>query len=271
MTAPCELHLYHNSKQHSDKVAKKILKYAKALEQKYNYFNPSSYLSSINARTTDILDTQTKELLKRAKSYYLATNCIFDITTATIKDIYKLDNIKKFDQEKARLSQFVGCENFEIKRDKIIFSNSFTKIDLGGMVKEYAVDKAVQIIKKYNIGSALVNFGGDIYAVGKNPNNTKFKIGIKNPLNKKQNLLFVEIEDEALTTSASYERNYTIENQNFSHIISKKHKTGEILSATVVSKNCVASGVYSTSLMIDSNMSIPYKKILIDKNLNIKA
>lgn len=129
MTTPCELHIYHNSKQFSDKVAKNILQSAKVLEKKYNYFDANSYLSKINDRTTDILDTETKELLKRAKSYYETTSGIFDITTATIKDIYKLDNIKKFDIEKARLLQFVGCENFEIKRDKIQFSNPCTKID----------------------------------------------------------------------------------------------------------------------------------------------
>lgn len=82
-------------------------------------------------------------------------------------------------------------------------------------------------------------------------------------------MTFIQIEDEALTTSASYERNHTIQNQNFSHIISKNDKKSEILSATVISKNCVASGVYSTSLMIDNDMSIPYQKILIDKNLQI--
>jgi thiamine biosynthesis lipoprotein len=269
MTTPCELHLYHNSKPFSDKVAKKILKDTKALELKYNYFAPNSYLSKINNRTTDVLDIETKELLKRAKSYYKATNSIFDITTATIKDIYKLHNIKELEQEKARLLAFVGCENFEIKRDKILFSNPWTKIDFGGIVKEYAVDKAVQIIKKHKIKSALVNFGGDIYAVGKNPNNKKFQIGIKNPLKKETNLMFVQIEDEALTTSASYERNYEIQNQNFSHIISKSDKKSEILSATVISQNCVNSGVYSTSLMINNNMSIPYQKILIHKNLSI--
>ncbi len=269
MTTPCELQLFHNNKQFCNDVAKKVLKEAKRLELKYNYFDKNSYLSKINARVANVLDLETKELLKKSKRYYISTDYIFDITLATIKDIYLSNNIKKFSQEKDRLLKYVGCENFEIKKNKIYFSNVFTKIDFGGVVKEYAVDKVVKIIKKHKIKSALINFGGDIFAIGKKENGDKFKIGIKNPFEKKQNLTYVEIMDEALTTSASYERSYVIQDNNFSHIISKENTKSNILSATVVSNSCLNSGVYSTSLMINDLLDVPYKRILVHKDLSI--
>lgn len=269
MTTPCELQLYTPKKDLATSCAKEILHELKRLEAKYNYFDKNSYLSSLNERKSNILDFETKSLLQRAKQYYKKTNGVFDITVATIKELYKLTSLEELAKQKEKLLPYVGCERFLIKKDKLYFDNEFTKIDLGGFVKEFAVDRAVSIVKKYKIKSALINFGGDIYALGLKPNNEKFKIGIKNPLKKEENLFFIELCNQALTTSASYERNYSIEDKNYSHIISKENKEEEILSSSVVSNSCVECGVYSTSLMIDKSLKTSNKTYLINKDLEV--
>jgi len=247
-TSPCEIQLYGDDKTISDNCAKDILHEAKRLEKKYNYFDSNSLLSDINNRKINTLDTETKSLITRAKQYYKKTNKVFDITLVTIKHDKKL-----FD--------FVGCEHFEIKRNKIYFDNDFTKIDLGGFVKEHSVDRAVTIANKYKIKSALINFGGDIYAIGYKPDGTKYSIGITNPKHQNKILFRIDIKDEALTTSALYER--------AGHIISKNIMQKKILSSTVVSNNCVQSGVYSTSLMCDDTIDTKNKKYLINESLEI--
>ena len=269
-TTPCEVQIYCADKNLADSCAKDILKEAKRLELKYNYFNPNSYLSKLNKRILNLLDSETKNLLVSAKNYYKSTNGAFDITMATIKDIYKKANsLNDIEEEKNTLMPYVGCEHFNIKKNKLYFDNDFTKIDLGGMVKEYSVDRAVSIIKKYKIKSALVNFGGDIFAVGKKPNGETFSVGVTNPKEKTKTLFSIEIENQALTTSASYERNIIIESKEFSHILSKDDKQKDILSATIVSDSCLKSGVYTTALMVDNNLSIKEIKYLIDKNLEV--
>ncbi len=262
MTSPCEVILFSDNKAKADKVAKAILNEAKRLEKKYNYYDSNSFLSLINSRQENSLDSESKSLLQRAKQYYKQTEGIFDITVATIKDLYTTQKtMNELEKQKATLLPYVGCEHFEIKKDKIYFDNEFTKIDLGGFVKEYAVDRAVSIVKKNKIKSALINFGGDIYAVGKKPNGEKFKVGIKDPKNPTQHAEFVEIENQALTTSASYERNYQIEDHSYSHIISKESHNNAPLSVTVISNFCIESGVYSTSLMI--NISLKTQNMVI--------
>ena len=247
-TSPCEVQLYCDDKHQSDNCAKDILKESKKLEKKYNYFDSDSYLFQLNDRKTNILDTETKSVLSRAKQYYKKTNKIFDITIITSKN-------------NSELSKFVGCEHFEIKKDKLYFNNDFTKIDLGGFIKEYSVDKAVSIIKKYKIKSALINFGGDLFAIGKKPNKEKFTIAIKNPQDTNQNLFTISIENEALTTSALYER--------IGHIRASDTMQENIISSTVISSNCVESGVYSTSLMCDDTINTKNKKYLINQKLEI--
>ncbi len=270
MTTPCQVQLYCDKKEVSDMCAKEILHECKRLESKYNYFDSNSFLSLLNKREVNILDQETKTLLSRAKQYYKKTDGIFDITMATIKEIYtNTVTIEELKKKKEKLLKYVGCEHFDIKRDKLYFDNDFTKIDLGGFVKEYSVDRAVNIIKKHKVKSALVNFGGDIFAVGKKPDGTKYKIGITNPKSKDEKLFNVSIENQALTTSASYERYEQIEDVNFSHILSKDEIKSDIVSATIVSNNCVESGVYSTSLMCDSSLKTIHQKHLINDKLEV--
>lgn len=265
MTSPCEVILFSPTKSKADETAKAILNEAKRLEKKYNYYDPTSYLSSINSRQNSKLDMESKSLFQRAKLYYKATNGIFDITVATLKDLYTThQTTKELEAQKSALLSYVGCEHFAIKKDKLYFDNIFTKIDLGGFVKEYAVDRAVAIVKKNKIKSALINFGGDIYAFNKKPNGEKFKVGIKDPKDQTKHVKFFEIENQALTTSASYERNYQIEDHSYSHIISKEDSNNIPLSATVISNSCVESGVYSTSLMIDKSLKAPNIVIFLD-------
>jgi thiamine biosynthesis lipoprotein len=264
MSTSCEVTLYADKKIKADSVARAILNETKRLEKKYNYYNKDSLLNQINTRATKELDNETKSLLNRAKDYYKQTDGIFDITVATIKNLYtQTTTIKELDAQKKTLSEFVGCEHFEIKKNKILFDNEFTTIDLGGFVKEYAVDRAVNVVKKNKISSALINYGGDIYALGVKPDGKKFKVGIKNPQNPKEKQLEVELQDEALTTSASYERNYKIQDKTYSHILSKAKNASISASISVISAKCVESGVYSTSMMINPNIKTKNRVIVL--------
>jgi len=255
MSTPCELILYSLKKEQAEYAAQAVLAEVKRLENKYNYYSKTSFLSSINSRECSELDQESKTLLSRAKQYYKLTDGVFDITIATIKELYSNESDpKKLEEKKSDLMQYVGCEHFNIKRQKIVFDNAFTKIDLGGFVKEYAVDRAVSILKKRKILSALVNFGGDIYALGSKPDGTHFQIGIKDPKNREKFVTEVTLLNQSLTTSASYERNFQVGKKTYSHIISKVEITNKPLSVSVIANSCIESGVYSTSLMINKEI-----------------
>ena len=269
MTSPCEVHLYCSDESKSRAVAKEILMVAKGLEKKYNFYNPDSYLSLLNQRTENKLDRESRDLLSKVKLFYTKTEKIFDVTMGTLTASRKLPTLDAIEKEKERLTPFLGTHHFQIKRDKLIFDNPYTLIDLGGVVKEYAVDQAIKIVKKAKIESALINFGGDIYALGLKPNGRAFSIGIKNPLNPKEYISSIEISNEALTTSASYERTHIRETKEFSHIISSLPLQEEILSATVIASSTLEAGIFSTSFMINFKLQNRLKKILINKNLKI--
>ena len=269
MTSPCSLSIYCHDEEKSRMVAKKILVMAKGLEKKYNFYNENSYLSALNQRKIDTLDAQTKDLLVRAKLFYSKTEGVFDVSMGTLVKSRKLSSVEAVEAEIERLSPFVGVEHFKIKKNRLFFDNPHTLIDLGGFVKEFAVDQAVKILKKEKIQSALVNFGGDIYALGLKPDGKAFSVGIKNPLASSEYIAQAFISNQALTTSASYERNHQVEGKSYSHIISKDDLQEKILSATVISSSVLESGVFSTSLMINPKITTPLKTILINNSLEV--
>ena len=171
--------------------------------------------------------------------------------------------LQVLEERKNKLLPYVGCEHYAIKRNRISFDNPYTQIDLGGLVKEYAVDQSIKIIKRAKIPSALVSFGGDIFALGTKPNGDPFEVGISNPDNPSAIITQEEIHNQALTTSASYERSYTIEDQTFSHIFAKKiTPDNSPKSVTVISPSCVESGVYSTALMVNPALTHSYRTII---------
>ena len=271
MTSPCEVHIYHHDATKSRAIASQILEMAKGLEQRYNFYNPNSLLSAINQRRESRLDWQTKELLQRAKLFYTQTEGIFDVTMGTLVATRQQTSRAKVEEAHAQLLPFVGVDHFRIKRDTIHFDNPHTLIDLGGFVKEFAVDMAVKILKKAKVTSALINFGGDIYALGSKPDDRPFSIGIKNPLDPSRYITHLPLQDQALTTSASYERNRIIEGESYSHIISTAPLQERIISTTVLSSSVVESGVFSTSLMIKPTLPTRLQRLLISDCLEINS
>ena len=96
--------------------------------------------------------------------------------------------------------------------EKIIINGSIVtvptemEIDLGAVAKGYASDAVLQILDENKIESALINLGGNVYALGRKPDNTKWKVGIQNPKDTNKMRCTLAIENKAVITSGNYER-----------------------------------------------------------------
>jgi FAD:protein FMN transferase len=244
------------------------------LEKKYSFYNKESYLNKVinNRKNQEILlDKETAKILSIVRKISFLTNGYFDITMGTFRDCYKEITKEAMNRSLDKLSSQAGLNTWEIKEQKLYFKHTNTKLDLGGVIKEYAIDEAIRIIKECNIKSAIVNFGGDIKTIGSKINGNHFSVAIKNPLNKEQNIVVINLHNKALTTSSNSERWYEIEGEKFSHIQSKNNMSNEVLSATIISDSALISGIFSTAFMIGTDIDIPdfIKVALIDKNMRL--
>lgn len=114
------------------------------------------------------------------------------------------------------------------------------QVDLGGLAKGYTGQKLKEIFQEYEVPSALVSLGGNVQAVGKKPDGSLWKIGIRNPEGGEQDYIGVlSVEDEAVVTSGGYERYFTENNEKYIHILDPRTgypASGDLLSVTLVQR-----------------------------------
>ena len=156
--------------------------------------------------------------------------------------------------------------------------NPYVQLDFGGVAKGYAADLISQILKQYQVTSAIINLGGDIKVLGQNGSDN-WQIGIRNPKQEGQALLNFELcSDESAFTSGTYERFYQFKGQHYHHIINPKtgYPSNELISATVVDNSALRADVAATALIaagaqwhkVIERMHIQ-SYVVIDQNLQI--
>ena len=129
---------------------------------------------------------------------------------------------------------------------KISSSNRDVKIDLGGYAKGYALDRAVDILKKEGVQNALINIGGNIIAMGER-GNRPWKIGIQHP-RKPSAIAVMDIYDsEAIGTSGDYQRYFEKDGKRYCHVIDPitGMPTENVQSVSIVVKTGTQIGVMS--------------------------
>ncbi|MBZ7990625.1 MULTISPECIES: FAD:protein FMN transferase [unclassified Campylobacter] len=227
------------SEYEASNLAIKCFELCKNLHLKYNYFDNSSLVSKINNKSKNRikLDQQTMMILQKLSSLSEITNYAFDITLIN----KKLKNNAKY-----------GKNSYFLSKKFIEFEDINTKIDLGGVIKEFAVDECAKICEKYKY---VINFGGDLKT------NKEIFVNIKNPKNPQEAIKKWQILNQSLTTSAQYERaNHIINTKDFKYS-----------QVSVIGENTLSCGVFSTALCFEEFV-LPkeYLAICIDFNNEIK-
>jgi len=291
MTVPCEvqilsLDLTHFPEACAKSIADEIEQNTHRLEGKYNFYSDNSWLTrQINQRTTSEveLDSESAEVFEHLDRLSQLTFDTFDTTVGSIKHLLKQKPKMSHSHAFQALSSALGKQAWELKeaigqeetvdlqRTRLHVPDSRTRFDFGGVIKEYAVDQAVKIGKRLGATSMLVNFGGDIYALGTKPDGSPFNIAVLDPRDNKTPFFAVPITDLALTTSAHSERQMQFGDKTTSHILSKQDVEKKILSVTAIASSTLEAGVLSTSLTLNPNISLPEESavIYIDDQLHI--
>ncbi len=128
-------------------------------------------------------------------------------------------------------------------------------IDLGGIAKGYATDRAGAILREHGIEHALIDAGGNILAVGGRPDGEPWRIGIRDPRGESPAETIgpvVPVKDGAVVTSGDYERFFVADGERFHHIFDPATgKPGQrAQSATVVAKSSCDADILSTAVFV---------------------
>ena len=126
------------------------------------------------------------------------------------------------------------------------------ELDFGAVGKGYAADNAVAILKKNGIKSALLDFGGNIQTVGKKPDGSLWRVGIKNPWEGGA-AAALSVESKAVVTSGGYERYFEKDGVRYIHIFDPETgcpSLSDLESVTIVCESGKYADALSTALFV---------------------
>ena len=228
------------------------------LESKLNAYDQKSELSKINDSFPDpiFVSSDSYRLIEASVNYYEKTNGAFNICVGPLIRMWKeakKNNKIPSEQDYLKIRSAIDIRNIGlIKGGKVILKNKFTRLDLGGIAKGYAVDEVVKIFKQHGFDSFLIDAGGDVYASGFNCEGKPWRIGIRDPLNRSDIIDVVSVSDSAVTTSGNYERYYQIGESKYSHIFDPRNLMPQksVISATVIAPTAQEADAFSTALCV---------------------
>ncbi len=194
-------------------------------------FHKETELNEIN-RNAGISVVKVKSelvsLIERALEISKLTDGSFDPTIGVIARLWnfseseapRLPSQDEIDQALKK----VGWQKVKIfpEKNEVFLPEKGMALDLGGIAKCYAVNRAEQIIKSKGIESALINAGGDIAAFGGKEPGVPWKIGIQDPRDNSGIAAVVEIESGLVFTSGDYERFFEKDGKRYHHILDPK-------------------------------------------------
>ena len=147
----------------------------------------------------------------------------------------------------------VGWEKVRREPGKVFLPIPGMALDLGGIGKEYAVDRIFEMVAARGVRDLLVNFGGDLRIRGEAPTGGLWRVGLEDPRDPARCWAGLALTDRAVATSGDYFRNIEIDGRVYSHVLDPRtgHPiTGACHSATVIAESCTEAGILATSGLI---------------------
>jgi len=125
-------------------------------------------------------------------------------------------------------------------------------LDLGGIAKGYAVDWAIRVLREHGIERALVNAGGDLFALGHPAGKDGWHIGIRDPFLPDKIAGILEIVDQAVATSGNYENFLVYKGKKYSHILDPRsgYPVQGIASVTILAKTTMEADALATAVTV---------------------
>jgi len=271
MGSPCEVLTDSGNKAMVEAVTTGVAAEAWRIEDKFSRYlegNIIHRINSANGRPVEV-DSETAGLINFAVTLFEISDGRFDITSGVLRTVWTFDGSANVPPQDAidSVMAHVGWQQATWQDSQLTLAPGM-EIDLGGIGKEYAVDRCTNIAKGIGTIAAMVNFGGDLSVTGPPANRDAWKIGIEGPTPDSAERL-VDLRHGALATSGDARRFLIRDGVRYSHILDPT--TGWPVadapsSITVAADTCTQAGMLSTLAMLNgadaedflSNQSILY-------------
>jgi thiamine biosynthesis lipoprotein len=257
MGSPCSIQLYARSAKAGAQAAKIAMEDIYRLESYYSRYRADSFLSKMNRLAaqggTISVDDETAGLLDYAATCYQQSDGLFDITSGILRRAWDFKSgIIPTQMIIQSLLEKIGWHKLSWQRPILTFNIPGMEIDFGGIVKEYAVDRAASLCNTAGIRHGIINLGGDIKIIGPHYDGSPWRIAIRHPRQSDGILKTLSLYSGALASSGDYERCITLNGIRYGHVLNPKTgwPVNYMAAVSVIGEFCVVAGSASTIGML---------------------
>jgi thiamine biosynthesis lipoprotein len=258
MASPCEVILSTIDRPAALRLGAIVAQEAWRVEKKFSRYRADSVTAWIHANCGTVIDvdSETASLIDFASQCFQISDGLFDITSGILRHAWKFDGSDRVPESKAieRLLPLIGFDKLEWRSPHLLLPMGM-ELDFGGIGKEYAVDRAYELLAAQRNDPFLINFGGDLRA-NRAPAHGSWQIGIERPEKAGEASRILELEHGALATSGDSRRYLLKDGVRFGHILDPRTGwpvAGAPRSVTVAASSCTEAGLLATLALLQGD------------------
>ena len=198
------------------------------VERTMTRFDDSSDIGRANlfaARRPVPVTAATALVVREALRWADATNGMYDPAAGKIVKLWDVNHRHEPPAESSRLAlagrrlhRFVEVGSHR-GEDVLVYHDPDVSLDLGAIAKGYAVDRAVDALRRDGISQAVVNAGGDLYALGTGPGGRPWEIGVRDPNDTRRLADTLHVVEGAVGTSGTYVQFFRYRGRRYHHLM----------------------------------------------------
>ena len=253
--------VYKITYQHADDLQNDIKEAMLEVDNSLSPYNPNSIITRINHNQDTTLNEHFTHVFELAQQISAETEGAFDITVAPLVNAWGFGFKHSIDIEPSvidSLRQFIGYQKIKMVDGKMVKEDPRLMLDCSAIAKGYGVDRVARLLDKKGVQHYMVDIGGEVVVKGKNSRMKTWRIGINKPvedsLSVNQELqTILEVSGVGMATSGNYRKFYYKDGKRYAHTIDPRLGTPiqhNILSATVIAKDCTTADAYATAFMV---------------------
>jgi thiamine biosynthesis lipoprotein len=213
-----------------------------------------SRFNSAAAREPVKLSAETLDVLRAARDATEATGGAFDVTCRPLIELWRKagqSGRRPTEMEIAGAREETGWRGIQLSQNGAIKNAGPIRVDLGGIAKGYAIDMAVEVMRKSGVDGGMVDVGGDLRCFGRPPDGQAWSVQVRDPFAEGVLGKF-SLEEGAVCTSGGYARFTEVAGRRYSHIIDPRdgEPVRHVVSATVVAPTARTADIWATALSV---------------------
>lgn len=230
---------------------------ARRIERKFSRYRDGSVVSEINrnaGRTPVAVDEETDALVASALELRERTDGRFDPTVGVLRRAWDFRSGRVPSREEVdALLPLVDGRKVSRRDGTVFLRKAGMELDLGGVGKEYAVDRVSRLLAAEGVAAAIVNFAGDVRTVGRRLDRHPWKVGVRDPRDPRRVRFSVRpMTGAGVATSGDYERGFVKDGVRYHHILDARTgwPVGGVASVTVVAPSADEAGRFASAAFL---------------------